>query len=218
MLIISYFQGIIKELRITSNRCFRVIAMVFLLVSCQLHTQKKVETVVEINSSLISTIVSKDSLTLKPTLGLVFYKDQPFTGISEEKYVNGVVVETIQYVKGKKDGERKKWFQTGLLSFEAVYVEGKQHGISKTWWSNGNLRSISNYTYGIVNGVQEQWYKTGEKFKRLSIVNGQEEGLQQAWRKNGKLFNNYEAKNGRFFGLKRSGLCYELQNEVVQTK
>ncbi|MFK7749990.1 MAG: toxin-antitoxin system YwqK family antitoxin, partial [Kordia sp.] len=66
--------------------------------------------------------------------------------------------------------------------------------------------------------VQEQWYKTGEKFKRINIVNGKEEGLQQAWRKNGKLFNNYEAKNGRFFGLKRSGLCYELQNEVVQTK
>ena len=45
---------------------------------------------------------------------------------------------------------------------------------------------------------------------------GKEEGIQQAFRKNGDLFANYEARAGRFFGLKKSALCYELEDEDVQ--
>ncbi|QHI38866.1 hypothetical protein IMCC3317_42660 [Kordia antarctica] len=217
MNIIFYFQEIIKEQRITYSNFISFFGIILLLVSCQNKSQK-VGTITEDISQKSSVVVSKDSLALKPTQGLVFYKNEPFTGISELKYANGIVAETIQYIKGKRNGVRKKWFPAGLLSYESNYVEGKQHGISKTWWNNGNLRSISNHIDGVVNGLQEQWYISGEKFKELTIVNGKEEGLQKAWRKNGKLFNNYEAKNGRYFGLKRSGLCYELQSEIVQTK
>jgi antitoxin component YwqK of YwqJK toxin-antitoxin module len=216
MHIISYFQEIIKEQRTIYSSWGFFLAMIFSFTSCQ-EISQQAETISEVIPPNISVVVSKDSLTLKPTLGLVYYKNEPFTGISESKYPNGVVSETIQYLKGKRNDVRKKWFQDGLLSFETAYIDGKQHGTSKTWWSNGNLRSISNHTHGVVNGIQEQWYISGEKFKQMTIVNGKEEGLQKAWRKNGKIFNNYEAKNGRVFGLKRSGLCYELENEIVQT-
>ena len=217
MHIISYFQETIKEQQITYSSWGFFLAMIFSLSSCQEISQQPA-TISEVISPNTSVVVSKSSLTLKPTLGLVYDDNDPFTGTSEQKYTNGVVSETIQYLKGKKNGVRKKWFQDGLLSFEANYVNGKQHGTSKTWWNNGNLRSISNHTNGAVNGIQKQWYTSGEKFKQLTIVNGKEEGLQKAWRKNGKIFNNYEAKNGRIFGLKRSGLCYELESEIVQTK
>ncbi|WP_430409050.1 toxin-antitoxin system YwqK family antitoxin [Kordia sp.] len=217
MRIISYFQGIIKEQRITYSSLVWFFGMILLLVSCQQKSQEK-EIIAEVTPQMTSVVVLKDALVLKPTIGLVYFQNQPFTGISKEKYANGIVAETIEYVLGKKNGVRRKWFQTGLLSFKANYIDGKQHGTSKTWWRNGNVRSVTNHANGIVNGMQEQWYITGEKFKQLTIVNGKEEGLQKAWRKNGKLFNNYEAKNGRIFGLKRSGLCYELQNEIVQTK
>lgn len=217
MNIISYFQAIIKGRRVQFNSLTVFLSMLFLVISCKETSTQQPETATEISSPTTSVVVSVETLTLKPNLGLLLYQEQPFTGVSEKKYENGVVAETIQYVNGRKHGERKKWFQNGLLSFEARYADGKQHGTSKTWWRNGNLRSISQHVHGVVDGIQEQWYITGEKFKRRTIVNGKEEGLQQAWRKNGKLFNNYEAKNGRFFGLKRAGLCYELQNEIVQT-
>lgn len=217
MNIIFYSQEIIKEQRITYSNLVWSLGIILLLASCEQKSQE-VGMTTENTSPKFSGVISKNSLTLKPTLGLVFYQNEPFTGISESTYPNGVISETIQYLNGKRNGERKKWFQDGLLSFEASYINGKQHGSSKTWWSNGNLRSISNHTNGVVNGIQEQWYKSGEKFKQLTIVNGKEEGLQKAWRKNGKIFNNYEAKNGRIFGLKRSGLCYELEGEIVQTK
>jgi len=217
MRIISYFQAIIRAQPATFNSFLMLLGIVVLLLtSCEQKSQEN-RTITEESTSITSVVVSKTDLTLKPELGLYFYEEQPFTGISEVKYENGVISEREIYVQGKRNGLREKWFPDGMLSFQANYVNGVQDGTSKTWWRNGNLRSISQHTHGVVDGIQEQWYKSGEKFKRQTIVNGKEEGLQQAWRKNGKLFNNYEAKNGRFFGLRKAGLCYELQNEMVQT-
>ena len=118
--------------------------MLFLLTSCQQKSQEK-EVIAEVIAPKASVVVSKDSLMLKPNLGLFYYKNEPFTGVLEAKYENGVVSERTHYLNGKRNGLRKKWFKDGLLSFQSTYVEGKQHGISKTWWSNGKLRSVSNH-------------------------------------------------------------------------
>lgn len=162
--------------------------------------------------------VSKKQLVLNPSKGLVYFQGQPFTGTSVLYNGDSLVVESCSYVKGKRDGLLKKWFDNGLKSYESKYVEGKQHGVTKSWWLNGNLRSESTFVNGRVHGSQKQWYKSGTKFKFRNIVNGKEEGLQQSWRENGKLYNNYEAKNGRIFGLKRAALCYELVDEEIQIK
>ncbi len=162
------------------------------------------------------TFVNKSELVLLQNKGLVYYNNEAFTGISVAYYNENKVAERVTYINGKKHGFYRKWFDTGVLSFEAQYINGKQDGLSQSWWRNGILRSESIYENGIANGIQRQWYKTGAKFKELNIVNGKEEGVQKAWRENGKIFNNYEAKNGRIFGLKRANLCYELEEEIVQ--
>lgn len=174
---------------------------------------------VEVNTASTSKIiVDKSKTILKRDVGLVYYNDSLFTGTVVTYYPNKIKAESIDYKNGKRDGNYKKWFNSGLLSYHTIYKNGKQHGTTKTWWINGNLRSEANHSNGVVEGVQKQWYKSGEKFKELNIVNGQEEGMQRTWRKNGKLYNNYEAKNGRIFGLKRANLCYELKEEDVQYK
>jgi len=159
--------------------------------------------------------VASDSLVLIPEKGLVFLAGQPFSGYAVSSYPNGVQAASIGYWKGKKHGTYRKWFESGLLSFESHYVDGKQQGYTRTWWKNGQLRSESNFKYGKPDGVQQQWYKSGALFKRRQLVAGREHGLQQSWRENGKLYNNYEAKNGRIFGLKRSTLCYQLDDESI---
>ncbi|MEO0900948.1 MAG: hypothetical protein AAFY00_02630, partial [Bacteroidota bacterium] len=75
---------------------------------------------------------------------------------------------------------------------QADYMNRQRHGYQKKWYPNGQITSITHFNLG------------------------KEEGLQQAWLKTGKLYVNYEAKNGRFFGLRRSNLCYQLKDEVVQ--
>lgn len=161
-------------------------------------------------------VVSKEDLTLRSELGMVFYDNEPYTGLSTISYSNGNLAEQTTYLKGKKNGLNQKWYSDGTLSFESHYKNNRLHGFVKSWWKNGNIRSESNYVNGNSDGLQKQWYVSGAIFKEFNIVNGKEEGLQKAWRENGKIYINYEAKNGRIFGLKRSKLCYELTEEDIQ--
>ena len=165
-----------------------------------------------------SLLVDADSLLLSPGQGQVFYQGKAFTGTSVTYFANGNTAASTTYYDGKKQGFQEKWFENGRKSYEAHYVSNKLHGMTRTWWRNGNLRSQSNYDMGVAHGVQMQWYVSGARFKKINLVNGREEGLQQSWRENGKIYNNYEAKNGRIFGLKRAKLCYELDDEFIQTK
>ncbi len=184
------------------------------LISCQ---QKKQDiSPISVLTQVPNIVVIEDSLNLRPTEGLVYHKEKPFSGTSIAYFENGVEAVRIDYLNGKKHGLYQKWFEDGTLSFESQYVKGKQHGNSKTWWKNGQLRSESSFENGVAHGLQLQWYQSGAKFKRRQLVEGREEGLQQSWRENGKLYNNYEAKNGRIFGLKRANLCYKLEDEEIQ--
>lgn len=184
--------------------------LVFLsFVACQQSTEAP-------EQNVPTFTIHADSLELRPNEGLVYYQNQPFSGTSITYYPSGTKASSIAYVKGKKHGKYRKWFEEGIKSFEANYVNAKRNGAAFTWWRNGNMRSSSNYKEGVVHGIQEEWYVHGTKFKRLQLLDGKEEGLQQSWRENGKLYSNYEAKNGRIFGLKRAKLCYDLDNEIVQ--
>lgn len=186
------------------------------MLSCQKETQNNVAYAEAIINPRAYISVHKSELEMHPNLGLMLFKNQPFSGTSLRFYNEDVNAESIQYINGKRHGLYQKWFPDGTLSFEANYLDGLQHGKTRTWWKNGNLRSEAYYENGVANGIQKQWYKSGAKFKEMSIINGKEEGLQKAWRENGKIYNNYEAKNGRIFGLKRANLCYQLEDENVQ--
>lgn len=158
-------------------------------------------------------VVSKGETELKQNEGLVYYSNQPFSGTTVSYYSDSVISETIDYVKGKREGFHKKWFQNGKLSFESNYINGLLNGTSKSWWKNEKLRSKSTFLEGKVNGKQYEYFDSGAKFKETNFEEGIATGMQMAWRRNGKIYNNFEVKNGRVFGLKRSKLCFELEDE-----
>ena len=198
-----------------AEKLFLSLLTVFLLTGCQAKMPSPKHFSNPLSVLVNEPVVPRDSLKLQQNLGLVLYRGAPFTGVASSCYHNGQLAETMVYIKGKKNGSRKKWFQTGLLSYQAFYQSNRLHGEVKSWWSNGNLRSSSNFQHGVAHGIQKQWYTHGQLFKEMHLNNGQEEGIQRAWRENGKLFANYQAKNGRTYGLKRANLCYELSNENI---
>lgn len=169
-------------------------------------------------ASALAEQASVDSreLVLRPQEGLVYHQGQPFSGLSVRYYGDTSLAESIAYADGKKHGILRRWFPENGMSQEAHYLHGKRSGISKTWWENGKLRSESRFVKGKPQGVQKQWYLSGAPFKEQHLVDGSEEGMQRAWRENGALYVNYEARNGRIFGLKKAGLCYEIEDEMVQ--
>jgi antitoxin component YwqK of YwqJK toxin-antitoxin module len=184
------------------------------LASCSFN-QDTLEDQKPANFYSVDTVL-ENTVHLNPNLGLVFYKDEPFTGVVITPYPNNQIEKSIHYLRGKKNGAYSKWYLDGQISYAANYFDGKKTGLSQTWWKNGQLRSQNNFDIGKAHGTQKQWYKSGALFKQLNYTHGKEEGMQKAWRENGKIYNNYEAKNGRFFGLKRATLCYELEDEIVQ--
>ncbi|MCK0131408.1 toxin-antitoxin system YwqK family antitoxin [Flavobacteriaceae bacterium F08102] len=208
---ISFLLEIIKVRQVAFSKRGYLLLLVC-SIACQPPTKKK-----EARDTItILQKVAVADIEIRSQEGLVFYENQPFTGVVTEYYDNGQLAKETSYFQGKKEGSFRKWFDTGIKSYEATYLEGRLNGVAKSWWKNGKIRSEAQYEYGIANGIQRQWYQSGNLFKEMHMVDGHEEGLQKAWRENGKLYNNYEAKNGRIFGLKRANLCYELQNEIVQ--
>lgn len=197
-----------------------IVIALSLLVACNTKKEMPVKPsqipVVENRSEL--PYVLSDLVVLQANTGITYYKEKPFTGYSIEFYNKDQFSKKVEFKNGKKDGLYEMWFEDGVLSYQANYKQGKLNGKAVSWWGNGNKRSEANYVNGIAEGVQMQWYISGVKFKKITLVNGREEGMQQSWRENGKIYNNYEAKNGRIFGLKRSKLCYELDDEEVQYK
>ena len=119
--------------------------------------------------------------------------------------------------KGEKDGILEAFYLNGQLKYLEHYRNNKLHGEVKRWTlENGyQLQAQLKYQDGKLHGEQKKWFPTGELHKLMHMKEGKEDGLQQAFRKNGVLYANYEARNGRTFGMKRSNLCYELDNEQV---
>ncbi|WP_435624875.1 toxin-antitoxin system YwqK family antitoxin [Flagellimonas sp.] len=160
--------------------------------------------------------VKKELLVLNKIEGKWYYQGVPFGGYAIQTNDTGQLIEKIGFVNGKRQGLALKWHSNGLISSEKYYQENRLEGTTKTWWPNGQQSTESNYSNRQRHGIQKKWYPSGQIARIMRFNQGKEEGLQQAWLQTGKLYANYEAKNGRFFGLKRSNLCYQLEDEVVQ--
>ncbi|MEP2026761.1 MAG: membrane-binding protein [Reichenbachiella sp.] len=142
------------------------------------------------------------------------------SGYIVDRFKNGQDAKQISVYEGRKEGTLKTYFPNGQLKYEENYKNNKLHGEVKRWsqQSGYQLMAHLNYKDGKLHGEQKKWFVTGELHKLMHMKEGKEDGIQQAFRKNGKLYANYESKNGRVFGLKRSNLCYELDDQQVVYK
>ena len=181
-------------------------------------TSKLSPTLAEKEIHIPETTRDKSELTYNRNVSLWKEKNRTYSGYAVSKYPDGSIEEKFGIYKGKKQNKLTKYFPDGNLKQVSHYHNGKLHGEKKTWSSDTShvLLSHLNYHSGKAHGVQKKWYVTGERYKILNLNMGKEEGIQQAYRKNGVLYANYEARNGRIFGLKKSNLCFTLENEEVQ--
>lgn len=139
------------------------------------------------------------------------------SGFITEKYANGQTAKHFGVVDGKREGVLTAYYPDGERQYLESYRNNKLDGMVKRWSRAAGYQLLAELSYkaGKLDGVQKKWFPTGELHKLMHMKAGKEEGLQQAFRKNGALYANYEAREGRIFGLKRSNLCYELDNQQV---
>ena len=141
-----------------------------------------------------------------------------YSGFIFDYYDDKTLKIKMSVFKGKRQNETQKWYPNGKLMEVSNYQEGKLNGEKKVWDSNNNHTLVSHFNFylGKAHGEQRKWYPSGEIYKIMNFDKGIESGLQRGYRKNGSLYANYEARNGRIYGLKKSKLCYSLENEKVQ--
>lgn len=200
------------------TKCILKIILAFILISCQDKSKENLVIKGEKEVVIPDIDVLKETLKLNGNEGKWYLKEKIFTGYAVKYHSNGILDERIGFYQGKKEGLAQKWFLSGQLKKELYYKQNKIEGQTKIWWENGILALETFYINGKINGLERWWYKTGQLSKSRNLADGKEVGMQQAWLKNGKLYVNYEAKNGRIFGLKRSNLCYTLEDEIIVQK
>lgn len=162
--------------------------------------------------------VDYDSLVLHRSEGIWTLHEEPYSGYAVLYYPNGNLKSKMGFLSGKKEGEAWEYYPNGFLRQNTPYHQNQVHGEVKNWFGTvGNpLLAVRNYHLGKPHGEHRKWYKSGQVFKIMNYHMGREEGMQQAYNENGSLYANYEARNGRSFGLKRSMLCYELEDEKIK--
>lgn len=160
------------------------------------------------------------SLEFQRDGGLWTLEGKPYSGQVVSYFPDSSIQQRFSVLDGKKENEAVIWYPDGHYRELAYYHQGKLHGAKKNWATGSDHLLIShlNYHMGKGHGVQKKWYDTGQLFKKINLHMGREEGIQQAFRKNGDIYVNYEAKAGRIFGLKKSALCFELDDEKVQNE
>ncbi len=202
-----------------------IIALVFLLILGDYHQSKSTSSKVDVvsGSAEIPDIeFGMDEVLFNKSNSLWILKSDSseVSGYISKHYADGLLAVKFGVAAGKREGSLMAYFPDGKLKFQETYRNNRLHGRVKRWTlQNGHQLIVQlNYLDGRLNGEQRKWYSTGELHKLMNMRKGKEDGMQQAFRKNGALYANYEAKNGRTFGMKRSNLCYELDNEKIVYK
>ena len=146
--------------------------------------------------------------------GILFYKNQPFSG--SLKYFNQVnqTNNIANYFQGKKHGEEKKYFLNDSLAEVRFYKNGLKVGIHKSWRKNGKPKFEYPYNnLGMYHGTMKEWYSNGQILKEFKYVNGKESGTQKMWQSNGNIRANYTVVNGERFGLIGLKKCYTINTD-----
>lgn len=227
---LSIFSGMhIKSFKVRVNfnhmvRIFILILLMSTLSGCQSgHSNSVIE---EMDNVLpqVSRLQIPDvthnlkKLAYKPNTSSWVLGDSVYSGWVVAHYPNGQQKSRMGILQGKKQDSAFQWYSDGHIKQKAYYHENALHGEKKNWAPDSAHLLVAhlNYYLGKAHGEQRKWYGTGELYQIMHLNLGKEEGMQQAFRPNGDLYVNYEARNGRIFGLKRTALCYELEDEEVQ--
>ena len=115
-----------------------------------------------------------------------FYKKDKKHGVYKWWYKNKLVDES-NYKEGKLDGEHKKIYLNGQISFQCNYIDDKKEGFYQTFSEEGKILECGNYTDNKKEGIIKFFYDNGNILKECNYEKGKLNGLYKEWDKNGIL-------------------------------
>lgn len=154
--------------------------------------------------------VSAEDKDLSRKRGFLFYRGDLFTGMVEKIDPDGTLRTRDQYEKGRRHGDCKRWFSSGVLESVRAYRENRKHGQHEGWFENGQRKFLMHLDRGRYVGERKEWYASGKPFAVFHYEDGKEVGLQRVWGPDGKIRSNYVVRNGRRYGLIGAKPCVSV--------
>lgn len=131
----------------------------------------------------LNEIISQNEAIISETTtkyGLLYKNNVPFSGVlySDEKASNecSCTLES-NYIKGKLNGSKKEWYNTGILKYEGFYKNGVLTNLHKFYNEFGKLIKTEEYSNGelieeniIEKASQSQinyWNKQAESYYKV---------------------------------------------------
>ena len=72
----------------------------------------------------------------------------PYTGMVVENFADGSPRAEASFLKGRKDGMERFWYENGILKEESHWFDGLADGIMQTWNEEGVVQRIVRYKRG----------------------------------------------------------------------
>ena len=81
---------------------------------------------------------------------------EPFTGRALEGFANGKPRAEAHFLKGKKDGMERFWYENGSLKEEGQWFNNQANGMMRAWNEKGELTKAVRYKNGALIEVLRQ--------------------------------------------------------------
>lgn len=115
-------------------------------------------------------------------------------GLYRLYYDNGKIQEESYYTENQKEG-LSRWFnKTGRLMAEYNYKAGNFEGVQKTFYDNDTLQILSNYAKNELNGDFKEFYRNGKVKVAGKYVGGQKDGVWTDYDETGKAVKTTKFK------------------------
>jgi len=162
--------------------------------------------------------VLKSAINITSINDVVFLNNQNFSGCLFNVYPNKKDTILIEhYINGLLSGTCKKWYLNKQLMESREYIMGRKNGKQIAYWENGNKRFEFVAKNDAYEGELKEWNFDGKLTHDAHFINGQEDGTQQMWYDNGKIRANYIIIKGRRYGLLGTKNCKNVSDSLLNT-
>lgn len=134
----------------------------------------------------------------KPPIVLDSNTNLPYTGSLEiiNNDWGGAVEISTDYINGKKNGEERVYYQSGVLNSLSNYVNGLPEGMIEIFHEDGTLMIRMYFKNGLKEGKAVRYYPNGQLQQVKFFENELEEGESLIWYEDGRLFKETIYENG----------------------
>ena len=124
-----------------------------------------------------------------------FNKEGQLHGTRIGYWSDGSTRYTMDYKKGKKDGDEIRYDSTGVLIFEVRYDKGIRNGLEKEYYVYGNPKRIARYKDNKLDGKTELFDSLGVKTETIAYKDSLRNGKSTLWWPNGKPYQRFTYEN-----------------------